>query len=445
MSGLESVIVSYVLNSLWQVPLLFAAAWIAARLVRAAGPGAEHRVWVGALVLESLLPALSILPWERVHLAWLWQARAASIDDAHVSVQLGGGTGFTALRLPPAAMTALAAVYGVLVFYFTIRFVWQFTRLRVLMRGTETLSLAGDAALSWKRWSDRLGIGRVALVSSTQIFSPVTIGITRKRVLLPAGMASRLAHVELDTAIAHEYAHIWRNDFLKNLFYELLSLPASYHPGLWFTRQQIMETREMVCDEMAAEISGNQEYAQSLLRLASLLLKGRPVRVPHAIGVFDANTLERRLMKLTETKKKVGRARRYASVGACVVLGIATATSALALRIGIDQKASANNESLSKGIPSSVSAKEMQDLVITKVPPVYPPEAKKARIQGKVVLEAVIGKTGHVENLKVLSGPQELQTSALDAVRQWAYKPYLLNGDPIEVATTITVIFRLEK
>ncbi len=65
----------------------------------------------------------------------------------------------------------------------------------------------------------------------------------------------------------------------------------------------------MVCDEMAAVISGGEAYAQSLLRLAALLLQGKPVRVPHAIGVFDANTLERRLMKLTEKKKQMGRLR----------------------------------------------------------------------------------------------------------------------------------------
>jgi TonB family protein len=62
-----------------------------------------------------------------------------------------------------------------------------------------------------------------------------------------------------------------------------------------------------------------------------------------------------------------------------------------------------------------------------------------------VVLDAVIGKTGHVESLKVASGPNELQSSALDAVRQWTYKPFLLNGDPIDVATTISVVYTLEK
>ena len=150
-------------------------------------------------------------------------------------------------------------------------------------------------------------------------------------------------------------------------------------------------------------------------------------------------------MKLTEMKKEIGRVRRVAALGACVVLGVAAATSAVTLGVGVDQKATGDKDVMSKSTPNSVPAKEMQERIITKVPPVYPPEAKKARIQGKVVLEAVIGKTGHVENLKVVSGPGALQQSAMDAVRQWVYKPYLLNGNPVEVITDINVIYSLAK
>jgi protein TonB len=91
----------------------------------------------------------------------------------------------------------------------------------------------------------------------------------------------------------------------------------------------------------------------------------------------------------------------------------------------------------------TVSQQEMQGNILTKAVPVYPPAAKKARIQGKVVLDAVIGTDGTVESLRVLSGPQELQQSALDAVRQWTYKPYLVNGEPVEVETTVNIIYML--
>jgi protein TonB len=72
---------------------------------------------------------------------------------------------------------------------------------------------------------------------------------------------------------------------------------------------------------------------------------------------------------------------------------------------------------------------------------VYPPIARAAHVSGAVVLHAIISKTGTVQNLQVISGPEMLRASALDAVRNWRYKPYLLNGDPTEVETTITVNF----
>jgi len=257
-------------------------------------------------------------------------------------------------------------------------------------------------------------------------------------------MVARVPHSDLDAAIAHEFAHVRRKDFLKNLVYEIAALPVSYHPALWMTRQCMTETREMVCDEMAAGISGGREYAQSLLRLAGLLLQGGPVRVPHAIGVFDANTLERRLMKLTEKKRKMGRLRLAVGVAMCVAVGAATAVTAGALRVGVDAQADAG-QAAKKGSPQSISPKVMQGNLISKVAPKYPPSAKVAGIQGTVELDAVISKTGRVESLKVVSGPNELQQSSMDAVRWWRYKPFLLNGKPIEVETTISVVYSLEK
>jgi protein TonB len=67
------------------------------------------------------------------------------------------------------------------------------------------------------------------------------------------------------------------------------------------------------------------------------------------------------------------------------------------------------------------------------------------RIEGTVVLEATISKSGTIENLRVASGPPLLQHAALDAVQNWRYRPYLLDGEPVEVETTINVIFTLSR
>jgi protein TonB len=81
--------------------------------------------------------------------------------------------------------------------------------------------------------------------------------------------------------------------------------------------------------------------------------------------------------------------------------------------------------------------------ILNQTRPVYPPLARQARIQGNVVLHAIIDKDGKVAQLEVISGHPLLVQSALDAVKQWRYKPTLLNGDPVEVDTTITVTFTM--
>jgi periplasmic protein TonB len=79
--------------------------------------------------------------------------------------------------------------------------------------------------------------------------------------------------------------------------------------------------------------------------------------------------------------------------------------------------------------------------LVSQVKPVYPPLAKQARIQGVVVLEAEISKEGTIENLKVITGHPLLIQAAIDAVKQWRYKPTMLNSEPVPVVTTITVNF----
>jgi protein TonB len=83
--------------------------------------------------------------------------------------------------------------------------------------------------------------------------------------------------------------------------------------------------------------------------------------------------------------------------------------------------------------------------ILNRVQPVYPPLARQTRISGTVRLHAIIGKDGTIQQLEVMSGHPLLQQAALDAVRQWRYQPTLLNGEPVEVDTTIDVIFSLNQ
>jgi periplasmic protein TonB len=93
--------------------------------------------------------------------------------------------------------------------------------------------------------------------------------------------------------------------------------------------------------------------------------------------------------------------------------------------------------------PVHVSTGVLQGMLLAPIRPVYPAIAKAAGVQGTVVVEAVISRTGTIESLRVVSGPLTLQQAAMDAIREARYQPFRLNGEPTEVETRITVNFRM--
>jgi TonB family protein len=269
--------------------------------------------------------------------------------------------------------------------------------------------------------------------------------------LMPTGLLKDIDQTDLDAMFAHEFAHMGRHDFAKNLIYELLSLPIAYHPLLWLTRSRLAESREMVCDAMAAEaVAGRENYARSLLRLASMLANQAPVRTLHAIGIFDANIFERRVMNLTEKRSEIKGARRLAIAGAMTVVALAACASALALRIEVAARGSApiakSDSAQSDSSPApSVSPAIMAGQKISGPNPIYPAQAKADKVQGAVILSLRINKDGEPIDIRVKKSVRaDLDESALTAVQQWRWKPYLLNGNPTEVKTNVTVTYHLE-
>ncbi len=117
-----------------------------------------------------------------------------------------------------------------------------------------------------------------------------------------------------------------------------------------------------------------------------------------------------------------------------VIGGIVSSTSSLAYVPKL-QPVIPERIRVSQGVTSG--------LLINKVQPAYPPLAKAARVQGEVQLRAIISKQGTIEDLQLVSGHPMLVPPAIEAVKKWRYRPYLLNGQPVEVETTITVIFTL--
>jgi TonB family protein len=450
MSAPEGWVLGYLLNSLWQVPVIFAAGWIAARMARRSGPLMEHRVWVIALLLQVMLPACWFRPRGLIHEIVGLILRGQVVAGGEVRVVVGAGvtSGLSMAWLSTEMLAVVAGVYWCSVLYFVARLGWRMVRTWQMERQAKAVTLTGDAMERWERCGRVFGRTTARLAESEVIGGPVTVGVWSDVMLVPPGFLESIAEEDLDVVMAHEFAHMRRRDFVKNLIYEVLSLPVAYHPALWFTRARVAESREMVCDAMAAEaVAGGERYARSLLRLASLLVKGAPDKTLHAIGIFDANSFERRVMRLSEGRVEMRGVRRFAMAAACGMVGLATCVSALGLRMEVSAPATAavvaqNASSARLNVPT------LKMDAVYKRPPVYPVEAKakKNTLNGPVVLAVTIDENGVPTDVHVKKGLRaDYDESALAAVKEWRWNPYLLNGNPVAVDTTVTVNYLLSK
>lgn len=92
-----------------------------------------------------------------------------------------------------------------------------------------------------------------------------------------------------------------------------------------------------------------------------------------------------------------------------------------------------------------VSSGVANAMLVKKVNPVYPQDAKDNRIQGAVVMKLTIGKDGGIKDLQLISGHPALSPAAIETVKKWEFKPYLLQGEPVEVETSVTINFTLSR
>jgi TonB family protein len=444
MKGLEEFVLGYLVNSLWQVPLACAAGYGCSRLVRRMGPEAEHRVWVTTLLAAAILPGLGIAG---LGMAWLPHGLGVGVGTAGtVRVEMGAfaQSAGAALHLPPGLRHGATVVYLGFVLFLCGRLAWGLVQSERLRRGSQRVALTAAWEEAWRRGCGAFEVSGAEIASTEMVAGPLTLGFRRRMLLLPPGFLETAEPDDAEAALAHELAHMRRRDFARNVLYELVSLPAGYHPLTRWLKAQMRQSRELVCDAMAAEFVATREhYARSLLRLASLMSNQAQAINVHAIGIFDANILEKRVMSLMTRREETAGLLRVGFAAACVLVGLATCGSALALRLEVKELPPPATAAATADKPASIASGVMAGSRLGGKNPVYPAEARKEHVSGTVILQAVISKTGDIASLQVISGPESLRQSAMDAVRTWRYKPFLLNGEPTTVETTIHVNYSL--
>jgi TonB family protein len=511
---------------LLQTTLILLAAFVAVSALGRRSAAARHAVLTAALGCVLLLPLLrsSAAHW-RVEVQ-LPPTRVASAIAGDSAPLVAPAIARVAPARRPIDFGMLWCVGAAIA---SVRLLLGFSRLRRVIA----------TAVAWPR--QQPGIPpNVRLLASGRVGAPVTFGIRRHVILLPA-KADLWPADRLEAALAHELAHVRRMDCLTQLIAELACARYWFQPLAWFAAFQLRKERERACDDaVLSRGTKSSDYAEHLVGIVrSIQSKG--VSVPMAIS-FHSNDLQCRLDAILKPRAD----RRAASWGLlavvaaasiCIVAPLAAihaqgpaASAAIAGAVydpshGVIPRATVtatgldthNKEAASAGLDGSYSfqgipagryliqvrapgfamfqkelvlqagqplrldpvldvgaVNETIDVVgqkpstsvqasgvphrirvggnvqatklVYRVAPIYPQHAQEAGIQGAVVLQGVIGTDGSLLSLETVSksADPELVQAARDAVSQWRYQPTLLNGQPVEVVTTITVNFSLQ-
>lgn len=368
MIKLSELVVNFVLNASWQIAALALAATIGARLLQNASARYRHWLWVAALVLSVALPIWTLLPNTQSpqltaqRIAQETLASQHSTSSPNTRSVIAAPTAITVTpvstnlvvknRLPdaftdPRLFLLLSSVYLLFLFYRAAR-LWSLWRRTQLLKRTAYERHVPELMQAVARQCfASLKLARVSMKCSSSTATAGVVGGRSPLIVLPESFFKDLPEETLYSILGHEMAHIARRDFPMNLIYEILLLPISFHPLSRFIKQQIDRTRELACDEMVTDkLLEPIKHARSLVSIAGALMT--PSERLLTLGIFDANILEERIMKLTRKSRRFGlwAARVLTVTTVSVLCALSLAISSFSFELHANQKAVRSSQNL---------------------------------------------------------------------------------------------------
>jgi beta-lactamase regulating signal transducer with metallopeptidase domain len=337
METISRYLLTFLLNSLWQVSAAVTVAVVACRLMRNGPARHRHAVCVAGLVTALLLPAVSVRQWTGATQSIAVPMSAPRVSPVsplrqEVASAAPAPARSQSRRTVPFPHTAATLVLWGYLGFLLYRIAglagaaWKTAR--ICRRAT---AHGPDRSAIWSRCLAAFGLSGIQLRWSAHISGPVTAA---RIIILPLSMAEASDEV-LATAIGHEMAHIARRDFALNVLFELIALPISFQPAAAWLRREIDRMRELACDELVtARLLEPEIYAQSIVRIAAGM--SALAQPGYTLGVFDGDILEERIKRLLERRKanlkraRVLLAAGIGSLAACVVIASGLAISASA-------------------------------------------------------------------------------------------------------------------
>jgi len=336
MNSLVNFVLAFAINALWVLPLLALAAEVTARVHRDLRACNVYRIWLACFVLALAIPVLPFFAPFHVGVRSAGAAAqpmvAPSIaqpgvhsDNPQILSRLGAVTSATGLLMHLSALfPTLFFIYLASVLFAWLRLTWGLWQTSRLLHKTVAAVLPPEWEKRWQSSLSAFGQKPIRLLLSTKIPSPATVNWPRPTVILPAELLD-VDGAQVTAAFCHELAHVRRRDFAVNLLCEFFGALIFFHPAWHWVRAKLARTRELACDDLAAEaMSGRQIYAQNLLRLAKKLQASAGTQPQsYALGIFEGEMLEQRIMNLTEKRTQSPRMRKWlaAIAGTSMLLG----------------------------------------------------------------------------------------------------------------------------
>jgi TonB family protein len=414
-----------------QVAVLVIAGTALAAASRLRVPRAVHAYWQGLLAACLLLPLAQ--PWQQLE-----RARAEITGSSRLDFDPGAAASHF-VSFPAAKLVLFVLVSGIL-----LRLTWLavgFSRLRRTLRKARRLDPLPDFIQSMQK---RLGVGSTFYLADG-IEGPATFGIHRPTILLPARFQD-LGASHQEAIAAHELVHVRRRDWAFNLAEEIILALCWFHPAVWWLVNRIRLSREQVVDREVVELVGARKpYLHALVEIATG--EGR-LPIPAAPAFLKESQLAERIRTLVkeDIMSKRRAAITLASIAALTLLAGLATVRAFPLRVAV-----VGPDPPSTGPAAAEDDKTDKDttlpIPIYKPEPPYSKEAQDAKLEGSVILRAVVAPDGAVSKVELVKGLGKhgmgLDKSAVETVKTWRFKPAMKGGKPVSRKVVVEVSFKM--
>ncbi len=336
MTRISELLLNFVINAAWQVPVIFAVAALGSFCLRNAAPRYRHGLWLATLILSVVGPLWTITQFSPAAALISSTINLTQSTSSPASVQKAETPAAGAPELAAASnplltrrrqvvntsrrgLFTLSIAYALFILFRIFRLARQW-RAQQQLRQSALRPVRSVEAIA-QRCQTAMEVKEVRVLCSPLTVVPAALGVRNPIVVLPENLANEAEEETLLSIIGHEMAHVSRRDFATNLFCELVSLPISFHPLTWFIKRRIHQDRELACDEMVTQVLlAPQAYARSLVRVAHTTLVRSEVFI---MSMFDGNALEERIMRLTQRQNRLAlHVARPITAGALCVLGV---------------------------------------------------------------------------------------------------------------------------